>query len=69
MRMLRIAEVAERLGVSQMTIKFWIRSGRLRAIQPARVILIAPEDLAAFENAAVIAPSPAPTPPRTEANG
>ncbi len=66
MRMLRISEVAQRLGVSAMTVRLWIKAGRLRAIQPARVILIDPADLAAFENAAVVVPGP--DTPHPEAN-
>jgi excisionase family DNA binding protein len=51
---LRISDVAQRLGVTDGTVRQWIRAGHLPAIQPARVFLIDELDLAQFERTKLV---------------
>lgn len=47
-RAYRVKQVAEMLGTSTGTVRGWIRSGRLRAKQPSRLILIPAAELDRF---------------------
>jgi excisionase family DNA binding protein len=47
-RTLRLAEVAEQLGVSDRTVGGWAAEGRLPSVRVKGVVLIRPEDLEAF---------------------
>ena len=47
-RTLRLAEVAEQLGVSERTVGGWAAEGRLASVRVGRVVLIRPEDLEEF---------------------
>src|SRR4051812_36448786 len=47
-QMLSLEEVAERLQVSDQTVRRWIKSGRLRAYKPGLEWRIRPSDLDAF---------------------
>lgn len=51
-----VAEVADRLGVAEATVRQWIRSGALRAIDIGKGWRIADTDLAAFLKARETAP-------------
>lgn len=43
-------EVAERYSVKKFTVWNWIRSGKLKAIKPAKSYLITESELARFES-------------------
>ncbi len=46
-RLLRLAEVAERLGVSYRTVQAWVASGRLKVVRLSRrVVRVDPVELA-----------------------
>ncbi len=45
---LTVRQVAERCGVSERTVRRWIKTGELRAHQLGRSVRVSEEDLAAF---------------------
>jgi excisionase family DNA binding protein len=47
-RLLSVVEAADRLGVSQQTIRAWIRAGYLVAVKAGRRVLLDERDLEAF---------------------
>jgi len=56
-KMLTITEVAKRLGCHYMTIYYWVRDGKLPAIQFGKIYRIDEEDLKKFleDNKKVVA--------------
>lgn len=55
-RMYSLEEVAERLQVSERTVRRWIKSGELPAYKPGREYRIIPSDLDAFLEARKVRP-------------
>lgn len=47
-RLFSLEEVAERLGVSERTVRRWIKAGDLPAYKPGREYRIKPDDLDEF---------------------
>src|SRR4051794_25159882 len=61
-QMLSLEEVAERLQVSDQTVRRWIKSGRLSAYKPGLEWRIRPKDLEAFLETRSYPKSSAPSP-------
>jgi excisionase family DNA binding protein len=51
-------EVARELRVPVATLRWWVRTGKLRAIRPGRRLLIRRSDLEAFLSEMTVRPSP-----------
>ena len=45
MKYYKISEVAEKLGLSKLTIWYWIRKGKIKAVRPNKVYLIPESEL------------------------
>ena len=50
------ADIADRLGVSTLTVRRWIESGKLRAVKVARNVRVPESALRALLDASAVAP-------------